>query len=92
MLDGAPKTPWRLKDYDPSPELLQRPKRPRYSMSSSLQPPAPEEAHAVADRGAACAAELPSAHEDGAEPAAEHAQPEQEADGGHDSDHDNDDE
>ena len=21
MLDGAPKTPWRLRDYDPSPQL-----------------------------------------------------------------------
>jgi len=40
MLDGAPKTPWRLRDYDDSPQLLQPPKRQRYSVPSSMQPPA----------------------------------------------------
>ncbi len=92
MLDGAPKTPWRLKDYDPSPELLQRPKRPRYSMPSSLQPPAPEVAPAEADGEADGAAELAPAQNDEAEPAAEHAQPEQDADAGHDNDYNDDDE
>ena len=92
MLDGAPKTPWRLKDYDPSPELLQRPKRPRYSMPSSLQPPAPEVAPAEADREADGPAELAPVHDDGAEHAGEHAQPEQDAHGGHDNDYDDADE
>lgn len=30
MLDGAPKTPWRLRDYDPSPQLQPAAKRARH--------------------------------------------------------------
>ena len=91
MLDGAPKTPWRLRDYDSSPELLQRPKRQRYSLPSSLQPPAqlPKVAAAAADQDADEDAELAAAHDTRAEPAAE---PEQYANGRHGRDCDDDDE
>ena len=94
MLDGAPKTPWRLRDYDPSPELLQRPKRQRHTVPSSLQPQAaePEAANAEADREADGAAKLAPAQTDGPEPAVELAQPEQDADMGLGDDYDDDDE
>lgn len=44
MLDGAPKTPWRLRDYDPSPQMQPAPKRARHSAAapSGLQPAAQE--------------------------------------------------
>ena len=48
MLDGAPKTPWRLRDYDPSPQLQPAPKRARYTGTAAPQPPltqAPEAPH-----------------------------------------------
>ena len=76
MLDGAPRTPWRLRDYDPSPELLQRPKRPRYSLPSSLQPPA-QEPRLAAQQQAAESAEVATPQDDGPEPAAESKQAEQ---------------
>ena len=39
MLDGAPKTPWRLRDYDPSPQLQPAPKRARRAGAAAPQPP-----------------------------------------------------
>jgi hypothetical protein len=37
MLDGAPKTPWRLRDYDPSPQLQPFAKRARHESPSARQ-------------------------------------------------------
>ena len=39
MLDGAPKTPWRLRDYDPSPQLQPAPKRARRAGAAAPRPP-----------------------------------------------------
>ena len=40
MLDGAPKTPWRLRDYDPSPQLQPAAKRARHEgpFAQQVQP------------------------------------------------------
>ena len=37
MLDGAPKTPWRLRDYDPSPQLQPAAKRARHESPFAQQ-------------------------------------------------------
>lgn len=93
MLDGAPKTPWRLRDYNPSPELLQRPKRPRKSVPSGLLPPKSEIDLAADAAGQEAGKSATVAPDDDirAEPSAEATQHEQDDDGGHVGDYDDDD-
>ena len=62
MLDGAPKTPWRLRDYDPSPQLQPAPKRARRAGAAAPQPPlaqAPD--HASSRQGLEAAAAVAQA-------------------------------